>query len=96
MVKAGHAFAIYDIPLLFETHAEKSFDAVVVVSCRPEQQRERLRLRNHLTEQEISDRLASQLPLHDKVSKADFVIDNSGDPSHLEKEITRFLSWLRK
>ena len=95
LAQAGHSFAIYDIPLLFETNAEKTFDAVVVVNCRPEQQRERLRLRNHLSEQEINDRLSSQLPLRDKVAKADFVIDNSGDSSHLEKEVTRFLLWLK-
>ena len=93
--KAGHKFAIYDIPLLFETNAQSQFDAVAVVSCRPEQQRERLRSRNNLTEQEINDRLAAQLPLRDKVSKADFVIDNSGDISHLQSEVDRFLTWLR-
>jgi dephospho-CoA kinase len=92
--RAGHSYAIYDIPLLFETRAQSQFDAVAVVSCRPEQQRERLRTRNNLTEQEINDRLAAQLPLRDKVAKADFVIDNSGDLSHLQSEVERFLTWL--
>jgi dephospho-CoA kinase len=96
LAKQGEPFAIYDIPLLFETHSESQFDGIVVVSCRPEQQRERLRLRNHLTEQEINDRLAAQMPLRDKVAKANFVVDNSGDQAHLEQEVARLLQWLQK
>ena len=35
-------FGIADIPLLFETERAKDFDRVILTSCRPEQQRERL------------------------------------------------------
>ncbi len=37
------AFAVVDVPLLFETGAEKDFDRVIVTACRPETQLARLR-----------------------------------------------------
>lgn len=86
--------AIYDIPLLFETKAEGQFDAIIVVSSTLEQQRERLRRRNQLTDSEIEMRIASQIPLKFKEDKADFVLQNNKDEQHLLKEIDRLMRWL--
>lgn len=86
--------AIYDIPLLFETRAQDQFDAIVVVTSTKEQQKERLRRRNNLTETEIEMRVASQIPLQFKEQQADFVLHNNRDEQHLLKEVERLLKWL--
>ncbi len=91
----GHTLAVYDIPLLVESQAQKQFDKVVVVSCTFQQQVERLRLRNQWTDEEIHSRLKAQIPLVEKEKYADFIVHNDQDRSHLENEITRLVAWLR-
>ncbi|WP_413560035.1 dephospho-CoA kinase [Bdellovibrio sp. HCB209] len=86
--------AVYDIPLLFETHAQDQFDEIIVVSCTKAQQRERLLRRNQLTESEIDMRIASQIPVSSKEAEADFVLQNNKDEQHLLKEIDRLVEWL--
>lgn len=69
---------IADIPLLFETGHADDFDIIVVAACRPDQQIERLMARSGLTESGARTRIAAQLPLAEKVARADYVIDTSG------------------
>jgi dephospho-CoA kinase len=69
---------IADIPLLFETSRESDFDLVVVAACRPDQQLARLMARTHLSEADARQRIAAQLPLADKVARAEYVIDTGG------------------
>ncbi len=88
--------AIYDVPLLFETKAQDQFDEIIVVSCTKEQQKERLRRRNNLSEDEIEMRIASQIPIQFKEAEADFVLYNNRDEQHLLKEVDRLLVWLKE
>ena len=67
---------IIEAAILVETGTYKNFDRLIVVACRPEQQLERAFARG-LTRQQAADRLARQLPLEEKVARADFVIDTS-------------------
>jgi dephospho-CoA kinase len=69
---------IADIPLLFETSRDGDFDLIVVAACRPDQQLSRLMARTNLSEASARVRIAAQLPLADKVARADFVIDTGG------------------
>lgn len=89
----GAPLAIYDIPLLFETKAKDQFDAVIVVSCTKEQQKERLR-RQGWSEDEIDMRIASQISLQSKEQEADFVLHNNRDEQHLIREVDRLFKWL--
>ena len=73
------ALAMVDAALMVETDSYRKYDYVVVVSCRPEQQLERLLGRGGLTRREAQARIDSQMPIAEKVRFADFVIDNSGD-----------------
>ncbi|GIQ83483.1 dephospho-CoA kinase [Kipferlia bialata] len=74
-----------DIPLLYETGAEKSpllrEWPVVVVGAQRTQQISRLMARNNLTEAEAESRVSSQMDIEDKIAQADIVIDNSGTPA---------------
>ena len=71
--------AIVDAALMVETGSYRKYDYVVVVSCRPQQQLERLLGRGGLTRREAQARIDSQMSIEEKVRFADFVIDNSGD-----------------
>ena len=72
------AIAIVDAALMVETGSYKRYDRLVVVTCRPEQQRSRLERRPGLTPDAIEARIESQMPLAEKAGHADFVADNSG------------------
>jgi dephospho-CoA kinase len=92
----GFPLAIYDIPLLFETHSENQFDLIVVVSSTLEQQRHRMAVRDYLASKEIDDRLAAQLPMEIKEKEADFIVRNDKDFMHLNAEIQRLIDWLKR
>ncbi len=74
---SGHAVAVLDIPLLFETGAEDRVDAVVVVTAPEEIQRQRVLARPGMDETRLAALLERQTPDHHKRAKADFVIDTS-------------------
>jgi dephospho-CoA kinase len=71
-------FAIAMIPLLFENGLQDKFDNVWVVNATQAQQIERMKTRRGMSETAIRARLASQLPLEQKIALADWVINNTG------------------
>ena len=90
-----HPFAIADIPLLYEVNRDRDFESVIVVAARPEIQLRRLMHRDGLTETEAQRRIDAQLPIDDKVARADFVIrtDGSFDDTHRQvDELARRLA----
>jgi dephospho-CoA kinase len=75
------------VPLLFETGMQDLVTEIWVVTCTAGQQFERLMQRNHLSEHEAKLRIASQMPLAQKIVIADVVIDNSDSEAELLKQI---------
>ena len=78
---------ILDIPLLFESGWDKRVDEVWVVAVDEITQLQRLIKRNNFSEQEAVARIKAQLPLAEKIRRADQVIDNSGDLAQLQAKI---------
>lgn len=78
------------IPLLFETGAESSFDAVICLGCSVATQRERLSQRGW-SEAEMDQRLSSQLPLEKKMNRANYVVWNEGSLEALADQLARII-----
>jgi dephospho-CoA kinase len=81
-----YRYAIADIPLLFEVGRDKDFDEVIVVACTPETQLRRL-LERGMTEPDARQRLTAQLPLEDKIARADHVIRTDGSYDETERQV---------
>ncbi len=92
---AGAPFVLLDIPLLFETNAEKRVDRVVVVSCDPEAQRERVMKRPGMTAEKFAMILARQVPDSDKRARADYVIDTSDSFDVTREQVRGIVAQLR-
>ena len=78
---------VLSIPLLIEANLTHLVSEIWVVSCDYEQQIERLQQRNHLTEQQAIARIKNQLPLAEKIARADVVLDNSDGLDFLHQQI---------
>jgi dephospho-CoA kinase len=77
------------IPLLFEAQLQDTVTEVWVVACEPAQQLARLQQRDGLSWEQAQARIASQMPLTEKIKLADVVLDNSGSEAELLAQIDR-------
>ncbi|WP_425624538.1 dephospho-CoA kinase [Agrobacterium radiobacter] len=92
--KDDRQFALLDIPLLFETGAESRVDKVVVVSCAPEIQRERVLSRPGMTEEKFEMILARQTPDAEKRRRADFIVDSGSGVEAARDQVREILQKL--
>lgn len=79
------------VPLLFEAQMTDLVTEIWVVTCSLAQQWQRLIQRNALSEKQATARIASQMPLADKVRGANIVIDNGGDLQDLYRQVDQAL-----
>jgi dephospho-CoA kinase len=85
---------IADIPLLFETGAEKQFDRVIVTSCPPAVQISRL-LERGLSETAARQRVAAQWPIDEKALRGDFVIRTDATFAETDRQVDQVLKALQ-
>lgn len=84
---AENQTAVLVIPLLLEAQLTDWVTEIWVVTCGAQQQKQRLMQRNGLTEDQAIARIASQMPLAEKVAQADVVLDNSLGLGNLQTQI---------
>jgi dephospho-CoA kinase len=95
-------FFFADIPLLYETGGEGLCDRVVVVACSQNVQLARLRKRMSVRSADAKQMINSQMPLEEKIRRANHVVWNNGDRTSLMEQ-ARFLvaswqwqTWMKK
>jgi len=75
---AGQPLIVVDIPLLFETGADRHCDTTLTVTAPPEVQRDRVLSRPGITEETFATLLAKQMPDAEKRARATHVIETIG------------------
>ena len=88
---AGAPLVVLDIPLLFEIGTHKLCDLIVVTNVTSDIQRKRAMSREGMTSDKFTGILNSQMPLIEKASRADFVLDTGND---LDKVRRKLFAWL--
>lgn len=88
------ALAVADIPLLYETGRERDFETVIVTACTPDAQVKRIIRRDGTTEAEARARIAAQLPIDEKVRRADYVIRTDGNVEGTNRQVRDLLAAL--
>jgi transcription termination factor Rho len=88
--KRGADLFVADIPLYFEKGFDLGQTQVLVVASSRLTQKQRLRERSGFDDPLIESILAAQLPVHEKMSRADIVFWNDGPPAILCSQVRRF------
>jgi dephospho-CoA kinase len=75
---SSNGIVVVDAALMVETGGYRMYHRLIVVTCDPSLQISRLASRDGLTEIEARERMASQMPIEEKLKLADYTIDTSG------------------
>ena len=81
------AIVLSDIPLLLEVGMQGLFDLILLVYAPPEVQIARVMKRNNMTRDEAAARLGAQMPIDEKLKRADVVIRNDGTMKELQQRV---------
>jgi dephospho-CoA kinase len=88
---------IMAIPLLTAAHRETAhLDKVVVVDCPIDIALERLVVQRGMERADAEARIRAQISREERAKDADYVLDNSGDRSALDVQVTRLWDWLTR
>lgn len=91
----GADVVIFDVPLLIESKLDRFMSSTVVVFCSDVLQLQRLKKRDNLSDEQAIQRIKSQMPMTEKVEKADYVLDNSSDLNQLEIQVKNLVKKVR-
>jgi dephospho-CoA kinase len=93
--RRGVKIAVLDIPLLFETGADKDVDAIVVVTAPKSLQRARVLSRANMTEEKFESILGRQTPDEEKRRRADFIVHTDAGLEAARGEVRAILKTLQ-
>jgi dephospho-CoA kinase len=89
---AGFAIVVYEVPLLFEAKIHQWLRPVILVACDVETQRRRLEQRDQIDSAAAQKIIDAQMSLEEKRRLADYVIENNGSLSDLERQVREVLA----
>jgi len=85
---------LLDAPLLFEAGINDRCDVVILVTADLDMRIDRVRQRDDADEEDVRDRISSQMTDEEKAAYADFIIDNSGEPEDMYAQLDDILDYL--
>lgn len=91
----GADLAVLEIPLLFETGADRLVDVVIVVTAHAAVQVERVLQRPGMTAEKLAQILSRQMPDDEKRRRADFVVDTEGPIESTQSAVNAIIQKLR-
>ena len=90
-----HAIAIVEAAIMIETGSYVRYEQLILTVCRPEVQLARAMARDSLSEAQVRDRLARQMPESEKRKYAQHIIDTSGSRDDTLEQTARICSLLK-
>ena len=87
LARRGAPLGIADVPLLYEVGLDREFDVVVVAACDPATQLARVMTRDRVSEEAARQRIAAQLPIEEKVRRADYVVSTEGSVDETDRRV---------
>lgn len=87
---------LIDAPLLFEAGLDKNCDLVLLIVADMDVRIHRVCARDGATEQEVRNRINSQMSDEEKRLRSHVIVDNSGSIEELEKQLDNFFSKFSK
>jgi dephospho-CoA kinase len=94
--RKSHDFFFADIPLLYETGGETLCDRVVVVACSGTVQLARQLERSAIAREAAEEMIHSQMPLEEKIARADHVVWNNSGPNPLRRQAELLIALWRR
>ncbi len=94
-IKNKDSLVIVEVPLLFEGDYQAGFEKVITVCTSDETALKRLAMAG-VSESDALSRLSNQLPISEKKTRADFVVDNSGSKEQTKRQVEDVYRLLRE
>ncbi len=89
--KQGLPVVVLDVPLLFETGMDQECDLTVLAVVDRKTQLERLMKRDHCSKAVALKRINAQMPLEEKMRRADVTIDNNGSLAQTRLQVAKLV-----
>ena len=87
-------FCIREAAILIESGSYKDCDAIIVVVADLEHRIRRVMIRDGLEKKQVEDRISKQLSDEQRLTYADFIIDNNGTPDSLMNQVKKIYDQL--
>ena len=82
---------LLDAPLLFESGLESRCDKVMLVVADMDERIHRVCQRDGISEEQVRDRINSQMSDDEKISRSDIIIDNSHGLEELYEQLSKYV-----
>ena len=93
---APNGIIVLDVPLLFETGAEKLCNLTVTVACDEEMRINRIVKRDNIDEALAKQIVSKQMSEDERIKRATFVIENNSDLESLKDKVEKFYHKLKE
>lgn len=94
--EVGESICVVDAPTLIEHSIHKEMDFNILVWIDRELQIKRVMARDKLEEDEILNRINSQMRIDDKKEEVDYIIDNRRDFKYTQEQLDNILTEIRQ